>query len=551
MLCTAGASDELSTGWTVRAPLPVVSGWDGQVIPSPFRPRSFDPTATELRRAAVLLARTEGWSVGPPPPDAPGSGEEVRLPVSGGGLFGTCLLRVRPRPAGSGPSPDVAVRQSLGTEHVVAAIRDLGVRSVRGRQVDAVVLADPGGGDLERLLSEREGIGGGEAATILLGVAAGIAALHAAGWAGAGLAPAEIVFVGDGCPALDGLDAVTEYSPSGAVSDAERFYERARALCLRVTDGTGMTLLSLVEAGLRRGSWRAVEESVLAVVAPEPIVFGGADGRAASPAVEVAPAVAPAVSVRALPSQVRRRSAGGVAGALVAALVAAMGALDGDVRSTLARRLLAWMRRRPALVVAGLVPIAVAMIVILLLPGGSAESAAAVGTAKRPTSDASAAEGPRPSPATSAARPDQTTGPARSGATSGNSASASGEAVPPSASGSAGARARMSDDPVDAARDLLDARHGCFAARSAQQRCLDSVVDAPSAFAAEEAAALGSAGSRTARDYSGAQLGLVERWNGAALVSVAPDPARTPHSEPASLLLVRGEAGWRLRAVFP
>lgn len=43
---------------------------------------------------------------------------------------------------------------------------------------------------------------------------------------------------------------------------------------------------------------------------------------------------------------------------------------------------------------------------------------------------------------------------------------------------------------------------------------------------------------------------VAQRWGEAVLVRVEPGPEGTPDSEPASLLLVRGEAGWRIRAVY-
>jgi hypothetical protein len=104
---------------------------------------------------------------------------------------------------------------------------------------------------------------------------------------------------------------------------------------------------------------------------------------------------------------------------------------------------------------------------------------------------------------------------------------------------------------VDAARGLLDARLRCFRAREASAACLEPLLDPGAALLPDETAALGDPGAGAARDYTGAALALLERWGDAALVSVVPDAGRTPHSKPASLLVVRSEAGWRLRAVFP
>jgi hypothetical protein len=43
---------------------------------------------------------------------------------------------------------------------------------------------------------------------------------------------------------------------------------------------------------------------------------------------------------------------------------------------------------------------------------------------------------------------------------------------------------------------------------------------------------------------------VAQRWGEAVLVRVDPGQEGSPDSEPASLLLVRGEAGWRVRAVY-
>ncbi|MDR6970829.1 hypothetical protein J2W45_001139 [Leifsonia shinshuensis] len=108
------------------------------------------------------------------------------------------------------------------------------------------------------------------------------------------------------------------------------------------------------------------------------------------------------------------------------------------------------------------------------------------------------------------------------------------------------------EDPVVAAQAILDRRHACFAGGTGRE-CLEAVVEAGAALLEHELTALeaGRTAAASARDYAGARVELVERWGDAALVGVAPDRALTPKSEPASLLLVRGEAGWRLRAVFP
>ncbi|MBW8871525.1 MAG: hypothetical protein JF618_04925 [Leifsonia sp.] len=433
---------------------------------------------------------------------------------------------------------DVLARRAAASEHVVGVVDEPPVLRVRGAEFDAVLLGYAESGTLETLLADRRGVRGGEAATILLGVAAGIRSLHEAGWSAPELTPASVVFVGDGCPALDALDQVVEWTPSSAVVDAEAFYRLARSLCLQVADGTGMTLLSSVETGLRHGTWSAVEESILRTVAPEAVRLSGAsssgDSAGVKPAVGAAPARSPEVSA----PRGRGRGAG-VGGRLGSMLGSAMDALDDSPGRVLVRWLRGRVRRRPALVVIGLVPVAAALALIVLLPASPAESASAVGSSS-PARGSSIVEEARRG--TASPTPAGTGLPVAS-------APATTKAQP--AKTEAGATAMVGDDPVDAARALLDARLVCFRARTASPACLEDVLDGTSALMDEESGALGVTGARASRDYSGARLSLVESWGGAALVSVVPDAARSPKSEPASLLLVRSEAGWRLRAVFP
>jgi hypothetical protein len=97
------------------------------------------------------------------------------------------------------------------------------------------------------------------------------------------------------------------------------------------------------------------------------------------------------------------------------------------------------------------------------------------------------------------------------------------------------------DDPVAAARVLLQTREGCI--RELSLECLDDV--------AQRGSAALEADRQLVRDIldGGAQVtlpsteaaDLVQRLGDSALVSLGPD------SEPASVLLVKGEAGWRIR----
>ena len=106
----------------------------------------------------------------------------------------------------------------------------------------------------------------------------------------------------------------------------------------------------------------------------------------------------------------------------------------------------------------------------------------------------------------------------------------------------------VSDDPVEAATALLKLRHSCY--RQLSVLCLDSVNQANSAAmdADSHAIRLAQQGavSQDSIDFESTTVHLVELLGDTALLSL--DPATTlPGTPAASLLLVKGEAGWRIR----
>ncbi|NUU05638.1 hypothetical protein [Leifsonia sp. C5G2] len=496
----------------------------------------------ELHRIAASWARAEGWEAAGPPADDPGGG--VFLPLTGAALDGRARLRVRERrPGETGPSAEreLAARRQAASEHVVGLVKEVGRRQVRGREVDAVLLADAPGGTLAELIARRSGVPGGEAATVLLCVARGIAALHAAGWAGPTLSLEGVEFAADGCPTLGILDMVVALQPEAAVADAEAYHAFARWLCLRVVDGSGMRLLAAVEGALRSGRWSAVAEAVAAVARPVAVKLT-AEGEASSDASSANAAAALDVGGSARAPALARPS--GSEQARAPRLAAVVDLLDDRPLHRVGARLLAAVRRRPALAVFAAVPVIAALAAVALIPGAPAPSAAvsqSTATSAPSVGRSAAVEGRSVGTGTPVAD---------SGAASTPAAEGGGEAGTDAAPEGEKPRAD-SDDPVDAAVTLLDARKACFSVKPAVPACLDDVLEAGGALRTGEAAALGRAGAADERDYRGAQLSLVERWGDAALVAISPDASRTPKSEPASLLLVRSEAGWRLRAVFP
>lgn len=107
--------------------------------------------------------------------------------------------------------------------------------------------------------------------------------------------------------------------------------------------------------------------------------------------------------------------------------------------------------------------------------------------------------------------------------------------------------ATLGDDPLAAAEALLTARAECFEAKSVL--CLEAVHQPGSALLDRDADAirLAQTGEEAAPiDLTGATLELVEELGDAVLISVTV----TPDATPASLLIVRSEAGWRIRELL-
>lgn len=104
------------------------------------------------------------------------------------------------------------------------------------------------------------------------------------------------------------------------------------------------------------------------------------------------------------------------------------------------------------------------------------------------------------------------------------------------------------DDPVAAATSLVSARNSCLSSLSL--RCLE-LVDAPgsSALDADQAAVrVGQRGGELPDPLTGstdqAAVVLVERLGDSALVRLGPEASDS------SLLLVKGDHGWRIRDVI-
>lgn len=109
------------------------------------------------------------------------------------------------------------------------------------------------------------------------------------------------------------------------------------------------------------------------------------------------------------------------------------------------------------------------------------------------------------------------------------------------------------DEPVQAVQVLLRLRAGCL--RAASVACLDGVDQAGSAALASDGQAARSSrqgdSAAPAGEAAESAPSLVERRGGIALVAVVLTVGSAHgNSKPASVLVVKGEAGWRIRQIF-
>ena len=111
-----------------------------------------------------------------------------------------------------------------------------------------------------------------------------------------------------------------------------------------------------------------------------------------------------------------------------------------------------------------------------------------------------------------------------------------------------------SDDPLAAVPLLLAAREGCI--RELSILCLDAVDQIGSAAMSADTELIESiiTGTELPMDpvFAAPDVSLTERLGDSALVSLGLRDTAAPNTQPASLLLMKGEAGWRIRGyMFP
>ena len=353
----------------------------------------------------------------------------------------------------------------------------------------ALILERLASGSLGRLLHQRGSIRPGEAVTVLAPLAGALERMHAAGVVHGGIRLESVLFGGTGAPSLACFGSAALIDPR--MPPARRETEPGIALDLRSFAALGRAVLGEGELSewvdsesAARTDWLdAFVERLFDFAAPEPVDFR--DGHAERP-------VLPGRVVRADPVQDTESRPGWLASL---ALPEWADDLLGSDRLVRLRSALGGVRRR-VWVVASAVGVALVAALVLVPTGG--ESDATPGPSATPTATES---------------PVADVGPV------------------------------TSDDPVAAVVALLGAREQCI--RDLSVLCLDAVDQLGSAALDLDQALIRSlqegAESPPSLAVVPEAVTLTERLGDSAIVALGPD------SKPASVLLMKGEAGWRIR----
>jgi hypothetical protein len=351
-------------------------------------------------------------------------------------------------------------------------------------------------GSIAALLGERRSLECGEAVTLLAPIAALVAGLHDAGVAHGKLGAAAVHLGTQGQPVLLGLGhcqlfaagssmAAIDREP-GAALDRDALAALALGVLARVQESAGNRVGELIEwiGGAPRAYEFPGELGERLFACAEPLPISMGHERDVVPVVPARVVVAASIADPPLGLPPADQELPGWVAMLFA---------QNPIAVVKARGLALVRRVRPRFwIVAGAVAVAL-LLAIALIPSGSGARSARI-----------------------AAPP--TTSPTHS---------------TPS----------LPDDPVLASKLLLAARETCF--RDLSILCLDEVDEASSAASTADTALIrqvqGGGELPQSLAPSGAELTLVERLGDSALIGLG------AQSHPASILVIRTKAGWRIR----
>jgi hypothetical protein len=405
---------------------------------------------------------------------------------------------------------------------------------------DPAVVLDFCGEAMSSVVASGTLLRGGELVTLLAPIFAALTTLHDRGFVHGAVSSSAVAVGANGRPVLLGCERALALGSSGdrrdqdrrAADDLRAFADLIVDLAEAVVDSQVRVSANRAAAALRAGSGTpfsasvrsAVEVRLFEIAEPEPLTFAAG--------VDIAAHSRPERAVRALVSEDRRRRRGHApSNARTAARRAVVGvrgtaAAAIDRASAFTRPATRWVRTggrtRRLLVAAGGSAIAAAL-VVLVMPAGDA-----TGDGSRAASTPTASAPVEPAPA--------------SGVRGSVESSATGDDRP---TPSAPAPSREDDDAVAGARGSLDALAGCAAAGGAD--CWEAAVEPRSVL-------LGTLVTGGAHELPSAlrmpveALDITQRedFGDARLVALSP----LDGTESASVLMVRTEAGWRIREVF-
>jgi hypothetical protein len=430
---------------------------------------------------------------------------------------------------------EVASLTAIASPHVVAV---LDVVAAPGDQ-HGVVLERLSSVTMADWLRSRRGLlETGEVVTASVSVVRAVRAVHAAGWAHGSVSAANIRFDDTGCPVLLGFTDAVRATPSALGADWEQCHRiletiltAAESLDVGDADPVCTAIRGLGSvADQEQLAVEALESALFSLGPPAPLVLLGPPSRlgassSASSTRAVVPATGSATDGPAGAHEGEPPGAESKPGETARArlLELASAAMEHGVGRAVAPRLrrFASRHRRPIAVAVGAAVI-VTLIALFAMPATPA------GRAQAPTTTP-ADSGPARGAARSADAEDRSSAEhtARTSTTPGTS-------TPPAAD----------EDPVKAAHRLLQRRHRCLDARDPS--CLTETDQAGSPLLETDRALItGHGEAEPAPSLS--RLSLSETLGNAAIIAIAPADQTT---KPASALLIKTEAGWRLRALF-
>jgi hypothetical protein len=421
-----------------------------------------------------------------------GSRADVYLGV---GTTGTVALKVF-APTTSRESVGVEL-DALGRLESPHLVRLLDVSSASG-DLPILVLERVRQGSVSALMTRRDSLEAGEAATVLAPIATLVGELHGAGVAHTKLGTASVHLGSKGEPVLLGLGHCELFAAGGSMAAIDK--EPGAVL-----DRDALAAMALgVLAGVRAGSPRVLElqgwiestprayefpgelaERLFACAAPLPVAISG-DRQ-----------LAPPVPARLAPAEL----ASAPAHPLIPVPASISELLLENPLQLLKKRAIGFARGvRPRFWVTAAAVAVGLILAVALIPSGGANPAGHAADSEAPL------EPSRP------------------------------PTLPPTAT-------PLPDDPLLASKVLLRARETCI--RDLSILCLDNVDEASSAAFASDAALIqqiqGGGELPKSAIAGGGQLTLTERLGDTALIGLGQD------GSDASILAIRTRAGWRIR----